>query len=134
MKKIIAATSLALALTLSPALAQQPSKQDDARLAICMAVDAEYPSVARGEIGSNKSVSTLAGQSFVGQATGPDAIYHEFQSFMRGEWDEQTCTALSKPGANPEYAGDEINLPTGALKAVLNADHANMISPIPPSP
>ena len=97
-----------------------------------MAVDAEYPSVARGEIGSNKSVCASLALS-VGQAAGPDAIYHEFQSFMRGEWDEQTCTALSKPGANLEYAGDEINLPTGALKAVSDADHADMI-PIPPSP
>jgi hypothetical protein len=88
----------------------------DARLVLCDAVDHEMDLTSRGEHAKNALV--LADQGSPGGRTvGLSAILHEYQAYLRGEWQDADCTALyAAAGAASEFGdGHSMNLTEGAI-------------------
>jgi hypothetical protein len=95
----------------------------DARLALCVTADREYQDVKAGNQAQDKDPWALSSQFVVGERAGKIAIRQAWRDYVSSNWSDADCAGLSTAGwANAEgYAGDPLNVPSGAIGAVMSA-------------
>ena len=147
--KLVRATVLSMTLKVLPLLAvlflvhivaataESTTQQIlDARLALCATADLEYADLRVGKIAQDKEPLLLTLQSDLGVKAGSAAVRQAWTDYQGKKWSDADCHRLSHaPWAPAEgYLGHTLNVPKGAIGAVMKAQGWSEPSALPGAP